>query len=282
MTFAPEVTQMWSRDEFEVSTEDGRNKKAKIVEGYQVTVPPDYTKVQVASLSDLPATGSNYTGLEDVYLKNRSFKRLSPIYWLVIMTYQGQFPAIDQRPKVRWRSVKSTEPIDQDYNGAPIATVNHEPIDGVTKEISDLALIVRRNFRTVNLPAIHPYLDAVSTDEFQGFAPGMARLTEYEVDEKYEANNVDRGYFEVNARVEFRVPYNTTPDKAWYARIRHEGLIERLDSGVLVKAADEQHEPVNRPVLLKANGKRELDPNNAHWLEIKRYGLLPYNALGLL
>jgi hypothetical protein len=35
------------------------------------------------------------------------------------------------------------------------------------------------------------------------------------------------------------------------------------------------------PVLLKADGTKETDPAAAVWLEFKRYGSLPYAALGL-
>jgi hypothetical protein len=39
---------------------------------------------------------------------------------------------------------------------------------------------------------------------------------------------------------------------------------------------------MTRPVLLKQDGTVETEKENAFWLEVQRYGSLPYNALGLL
>lgn len=49
----------------------------------------------------------------------------------------------------------------------------------------------------------------------------------------------------------------------------------------LIRAVDEDKEPVTRPVLLKANGQRELNADNAVWLERPTKRPMPYNALGL-
>jgi hypothetical protein len=35
-------------------------------------------------------------------------------------------------------------------------------------------------------------------------------------------------------------------------------------------------------VLLKADGTRETNPDNAHWLEFQVYRSLPYQGLGLI
>jgi hypothetical protein len=50
----------------------------------------------------------------------------------------------------------------------------------------------------------------------------------------------------------------------------------------IVQAVDSEKQPVASPVLLKWDGSRELNANNARWLETRLYGALPYNALGLI
>jgi len=91
------------------------------------------------------------------------------------------------------------------------------------------------------------------------------------------------GYWQVSASVRFRYPYRTTADKAWYSRVRHEGFYVRPTAGgVIVRACDGYQRPVNKKILLKADGTRETDPNNAYWLEIKKLDSLPFSALGLL
>jgi hypothetical protein len=98
---------------------------------------------------------------------------------------------------------------------------------------------------------------------------------------KQQWDEDDNGYWAVSASIQFRFPYNTTPEKAWYARVRHEGYYEKVGSRV-VHAVDANKERVSKPVLLKSDGTRETNANNAHWLEFKRYGALSYGALRLL
>jgi hypothetical protein len=38
---------------------------------------------------------------------------------------------------------------------------------------------------------------------------------------------------------------------------------------------------VTKPVLLKATGEQELNPDNARFIYTQLYGTLPYSALGL-
>jgi len=92
------------------------------------------------------------------------------------------------------------------------------------------------------------------------------------------------GYYEVTAGVQFRYPYNTTPNKAWYARVRHEGfLVRKTVDDPPGRALDaDQGRETSQPVLLKEDGTEEFDPDNAHFLEFQIYQPLPYNALGLV
>lgn len=50
----------------------------------------------------------------------------------------------------------------------------------------------------------------------------------------------------------------------------------------IVRAVDDNKEPTQTPVLLKLDGSRETNPNNALWIETQLYGALPYQALGLV
>ena len=270
---------MWSKDAFTATSIDGFRKVGKVTEGYQILCDPSTSKLDVSNLTGLPAMGAKHPANDDIRLRNRDFQRLTPIYWMAVMTYEGEYPAIDSKPKVKWVNAESDEPIDVDYNGAPIVTANGEPIDGVNRKINDLVATIQLNYRSVNLVATHSYLDSVNSDTFMGFAPGVAKLTAFDAVQAWDAN--DAGYWQVTARVVFRYPYNTTPSKAWYARVRHEGFMER-HNGRIIHAVDENKQNVTRPVLLKANGAREMVAANAYWMEWQRYGSQPYNSLGLL
>jgi hypothetical protein len=251
---------------------------------------------------------------------------------------------------------------DTDAAGLPHTNVNGELVDGVQRNIIDMTLTVRRNFLAVNGPLALQYLDSTNSDVYtvlsDTWQPGQAALQEYEITPVYAGGIVN--YFEVNARISFRLPYNTIPARAWWSRYRNEGFYERVGTVVtfaapggsgktavgypvvsggavtaivvtytghgytsaptvtitdaggsgasatavltgdrvtsvtigaggtgyrtrLVRAVDENKEPVTKPVLLKANGTREYNALSAVWIErpAKTYSL-PYSALGLL
>lgn len=276
-----QVSQMWSADSFDTSSENGFRKMARIVTAYQVTCDPTTTKVELSNAAQIPVVGDSYPQLSEMYCTNRAFKRQSPVYWIATLTYEGKADdPLGEPPEVSWTDADSDEPIDQDWNGKPIVTVNGEPIDGVTMKIADNVLTVKRNYRAFSPSLTSQYRHSVNSDEFQGYSPGTGRLTKFSAKQIHYRGSFS--YWEVTASIRFRFPYNTTPDKAWYARVRHEGFYEKLSTGEIVRAVDQFGEPVTKPVLLKADGTRELNSNNAHWLEFQRYQALPYSALGLL
>lgn len=281
-----EATRMWSRDSFEAESEKGFRTNAKIIEAYQIVVDPDTTKVEVAEAAGVPQRNTPYTGVPSVICKRRSFERVSPILWIATLNYEGGYgpagPASRPEtspPEISWTDAESNELIDEDADGNPIVTANGEPIEGITMPISDNVLVVRRMFRYFNPYLTNLYRHSVNSDVFASYPPGTARLTKYRADQVW--NESTNGWWMVTANVQFRVPYNTTPEKAWYARVRHEGFHVRVDD-MVIRAVDDNKEPVTRPVQLKADGTRETDPTVGHWKEFKRYQPLSYNALGLI
>jgi hypothetical protein len=271
---------MWSQDSVSETTETGKRANATLIEGYQITVPPGYDQLDVAALPGLPGLGEPFPGLPDARAKNRSFRKLSPIYWICTVSYEGEVPSMNTRPIIRWSNQESDEPIDVDRDGNPIVTANGEPINGVTRKINDLVADVQKNYRSISLPATHQYLESTNADVFLGFAPGVCRLTAFDAVEKWDIQ--DSGYWEVNAKFVFRYPYQTDAAKAWYARVLHEGYYERTLDNKIVRAVDEYKEPVTKPVMLKLNGQRELNPLSATFLEFPRYKPLNYSLLGIV
>lgn len=276
-----EVNQMWSRDAFDITSENGFRETARIQTAYQIFCDPVTTEIELSGTPLIPTTGAQYPQLSEMYCVNRAFERQSPSYWIATLTYEGKTDdPLNEPPEVAWSDAESDEPIDQDWNGKPIVTVNGEPIDGVTMKIADNVLTVKRNYRAFSPWLTSQYRHSVNSDIFQGYAAGTGRLTKFSAKQIYYRGNLS--YWEVTAAIRFRYPYNTTPDKAWYARVRHEGFYEKLPSGQIVRAVDKLGEPVTKPVLLKQDGTRETNSENAYWLEFQRYQALPYNALGLL
>lgn len=301
-----EYSLMWSKPTTSASASDNfRKYQIKLQRAYQCVTSPDETESGVYNGTDLqgnqlPQLGARF-GLDYpfAYADNISIERPSPILWIVTVDYTGELGPGDSNnennplfapPRIDWDDVESEQEIDEDFDGNPIQTINGEPIEGVKALIPDQTVAIKRNMLLFNPYVQARYRRAVNSDIFLGWPPGTAKLM------KLSASNVPNdqgGYWEVSAQIQFRYPYRTTPEKAWYSRVRHEGYYERVElSGPgagtkVVRAVDANKEPVTKPVLLDASGFRipGVEPGEvqtAHWLEFKLYDSLPYSALGLL
>lgn len=301
-----EYSLMWSKPTTSASASDNfRKYQINLQRAYQCVTSPDETESGVYNGTDLqgnqlPKLGARF-GLDYpfAYADNISIERPSPILWIVTVDYTGELGPGDSNnennplfapPRIDWDDVESEQEIDEDFDGNPIQTINGEPIEGVKALIPDQTVSIKRNMLLFNPYVQARYRRAVNSDIFLGWPPGTAKLM------KLSASNVPNdqgGYWEVSAQIQFRYPYRTTPEKAWYGRIRHEGYYERVElSGPgagtkVVRAVDSNKEPVTKPVLLDGSGFRipGVEPGEiqtAHWLEFKLYDSLPYSALGLL
>lgn len=282
------VTQMWSRNGGSSQISDDRKTRTVgFRAGYQVVHSADATVAEVLGASGLPRAGDIIAGASSIFVKRVTPNQVSPILTLVDLEFGGEIgpsgdtndSPVNKAPEIVWSDIETDEPVDEDIDGNPIVTVNNEPIVGVTMKIADQVLSVKRNFASLDLFAISLYRHSVNSDTFLGWPPGTARLT------SFSARNVidtSTGYWEVQAKVQFRRGLRTTDDKAWYKRVRHEGFYVKNSDGQIVRAVDANKQPAQRPVLLKADGTRETVATNAVWLEFPVYSSLPYNTLGLV
>lgn len=281
--------EMWSKQTGNAASPDGKQRTIAMQRAFTVTLDPA-DPLEIAYLSSgLPLVGNPYPGTLFVICRSLDVSRMAPSLAMVTASYSGEIgeggassSPIANETIVTYRGQITDELIDQDINGKPIVTANGEPIEGISERIPDHVATIEKNFASINLPAISAYLRSRNSDTFLGFAPGTARLWEY------SASNVISdgvaGFWKVQATIVFREPYNTTPDKAWWKRVRHEGVLVRSTPTSQPQIAFDPvtKTPVTRPVLLKADGTRETDPDNAHWLEFETTLELPYAALGLL
>ena len=281
-----EVTRMWSRQGVSNETQDGRKFTLSQSVGYQVTTTADANGAEILSHPDIPKCGQVISGTS-VMVRKVTPSRVSPILWLVDVQASGDVgenadDPMNQRAVIRRRSLMSEEPIDQDYNGAPIATVCGEPIQGVTKKVFDMQYTITKNYAYVIDELITQYLDSTNSDTWFGYAPGRAKLIGYAAEEVEYSTKSGVGYYQrVTWDVIVRTPYNTTPAQAWYARTLHQGFYE-FPTPQATKpsiAVDANGQDVTTPVLLKLDGSQEGDPANAIWLYWQLYNALPYDSL---
>jgi hypothetical protein len=293
---AQTAVRMWSRHDASIQSDGGKKYTTTIRETYQVVCDAGDGVGVILGAPGLPYLDDIYPGTAQIRVKSKSPSQVSPIFWLVEVVYEGPFgpqgssdSPLNQRPIVRWGKIESDEPIDEDLAGKAITTVNGEPISGVTKKISDLTLTVTRNYAKIDLAATYEYLHSVNSDTFVGFQPGVCRLVEFSAEEKIVA--AVGGYYEVTAGFHFRWPYRTTPLKAWYARVLHQGFKVKKSlvgppapgqsTSSIANAVDDKGQELTRPVMLKTDGTEEKNPQMANWLEFQIYKPMPYNALGL-
>ena len=276
------VTKMWSKTGGTFASDKFYTyaNKIGITEGYQVLAEPGDDVSVIESAAGLPRHGDQHSSGRWAFVNSITPSPLGPFFWLVIIGYEGDDSSsvID----IEWTDTTSSEPIDRDFNGKAIVTKNNEQVEGLTMEISDPVLIVRRKMDEVNLYSIGAYRHATNSDSFWGWPPGTARLVGYSAKNQFIFGDV-REQWDVTARIQFRYPLaGATSEKAWYKRWRHEGLyVWNPLGGGTRRALDDMGQEVTKPVLLNQIGERETDPSAAIFIYSQVYDSLPYVGLGL-
>lgn len=283
------VDKGWSRTSSEGSSSDGKTFSVAFTEGWQVVHSADATEIEILNAPGLPQVRDFYPSTFVPCTKVGPVSKLGPIYSIVMIQYDGevgpagtQDPPENKLPEYTWSDTTSSEEVDQDVDGNPIVTAAGEPISGVTMDIADQTLTITRNYITFSPWLTHQYRHSVNSDTFASYPAGTARLVGFSATNELSDNGAYQ-YWKVNAKVQFRYPYNTTSAKAWYSRVRHEGYY-CLKAGIDGKqrAVDATGMPVTKPVLLTTAGYEEKVADNATWREFKLYQALPYAALGLI
>jgi hypothetical protein len=283
------VTQMWSKEGGSGESEkyDSFATRFSHTEGYQVEAEIGDSPEDVLAATGIPAYGERHRSGADSFVISKDAQPLGPIFWIVTVNFTGS--RFDGNIDVEWTDTTTSEPIDRDFAGLPIVTACNEQVEGLTYELSDPVVIIRRKFFLFNAYTMSRYRHATNSDTFLGWPPGTARLIGISARNQFKFN-MPLEQWDVTARIQFRLPYmGATAAQAWYKRWRHEGLLvnEPVIPGdptsVLhaVRARDEMGQEVTKPVLLMANGEQETNPNAALFIYTKIYDSLPYSALGL-
>jgi len=281
------VTQMWSKEGGSGESEKYDNFATKYshTEGYMVEAEIGDSSEDVLAAVGIPDYGVRHRSGADSFVDSKDAQPLGPIFWVVTVNYKGS--RFDGNVDIEWSDSTTSEPIDRDYLGAAIQTVNREQVEGLTYELSDPVVTIRRKFFLFNAYTIAAYRHATNSDTFLGWPPGTARLVGCSAKNQFKWG-MPLEQWDVTARIQFRIPYmGATAEQAWYKRWRHEGLLVRR-----LNALDELSEPargidamgqeITKPVLLKANGQEEGNPDAALFIYTQIYGSLPYSALGLI
>jgi hypothetical protein len=278
-----DVTKMWSKSggSFNSQLRDPFDQTFAFTEGYQVLSDTvDDSVTTIIDAAGLPRNGDRHPSGFPAFVTSLRATPLGPIFWLVEVGYEGESDdpgTID----VEWTDVSTTEPIDRDWSGRAIVTANGEQVDGLSVEIADQVVVIRRRFATINTAALAQYRRSTNSDVFLGWPPGTARLVGFSAKNQFAFGAPNQAW-DVTARIQFREAFAGTPvGFAWYKRWRHEGLLVRSGTNIR-RAIDSFSQEKTKPVLLQADGTEETNPDNALFIYTQVYGSLPYSALGLI
>lgn len=186
-----------------------------------------------------------------------------------------------QPTQINFFSITSQEEIDEDFNGQPIVTACGEPILGITRPISDVGIRLQKNFASFDPGSFYTYIDCVNSDTYIGFSPGVLRIASIGADEQFftDEDGNDLPYWSIQVEIHARKPYRTTNAKAWWARYRHEGFYVKSGNNV-VRAVDDNKEPVSQPVQLAVNGTKLADQTQATWVERQIFATVSFASMG--
>lgn len=254
-----------------------------------VELPTD-TELDVRLSPLLPVEKSRHPYFSGLYCMGIDCSRRGPLHFEVTADYasppfkEGQNGAtgpLAQPTQISFSTITSEEPIDEDINGNPITTACGEPIAGITRPISDLGIRLQKNFATFDPASFYTFIDCVNSDTFIGFPPGVLRIANISADEQFftDDNGNSIPYWSVSVEIHARKPYRTTAQKSWWKRYRHEGYY--IKSGTkIVRAVDDNKEPVSQPVQLATNGTKLSDQTQAVWIERQVFSTVNFASMG--
>jgi len=225
------VIEMWSRRSGAYEAKDSIATKFVATTAYQVVHSADETEDAILLDSAIPRVHDEFPSKAGVYATKVRREPAGLVMSVVTVEWEGEADStngggpLDQPPKWVWSNTITTEPVDTDADGVPLCNSNGELKEGFTKDVSDFTLSVTRNFQSINTYALVQYLDSVNSDPFGSpdsiwpAGTGMLRTFTAEATLKDASQ-----YYAVNAQIDFRVPYLTVSERAWWYRYRNDGL----------------------------------------------------------
>jgi len=225
------------------------------------------------------------------FLTSMRVRRTSPIYFEVEGNYgidltgdKGEDPinrpvVVTLPPSVSFSS--SEEPVDTDAAGVALRNINGEGFDPPpTQEFNDLILNFEKNVATIDYTEFSELKSAVCNTGFYGFAAGKPRCIDINAKPAQEGEFI---FYKQTAVIAIREPLADTPAaKTWWRRLIHEGFYEKI-GGKIVRALDEEGEPMTKPVLLDAtSGARITDPALAQWHYSRKYREIDFDDYNLI
>lgn len=186
------------------------------------------------------------------------------------------------KPDVKeWGSQQFQRPAERDLNGKPIVNTAKEPFSQ-PYEIDDSrqTLSVSRNSAEFDDKLANRYRDAVNSDTFLGYPPGIVKLQEISAQEAFHEGEK---YFQIRFVFHFRSEDETDPD--WQLHVLNAGYRELTvtvgPDNFYKTILDDEGLPVNQPVPLNADGEKLRPDQDPIFLDFDVYRKLPFSVFNI-
>ena len=247
----------------------------------------------VQASNQLPREGTVHPTSNLSILRTVSLTQVGPIYFEGTLNYraerrpagqndESQLPW-DQPASIRFESITSEVPMDEDADGQPIVNPGTmEPVDGITRPITDFGMTITRNILGLNPIGVQQFANKVNSDQFLLFPPGVCKTGDITADP--QVHNGQEYYTLVVPIIVREVFGSTTAVEAWYHRRRLQGFYEvQTVNGVdeVVRSLDSEGQPVTTPVLISETGRRLPVGSPPVFVGTKRHNTIPFSNIGL-
>ena len=179
------------------------------------------------------------------------------------------------------------EIVIRDIDGDPVQNSALDPFDPpLTRKAGSLRFGMTKNYPSLDLPFLQAYKNAINSDTWNGFDPGVVRIANITGSKQIESmrtgmTTVKVVYWQLTFEFEL-AETGFGKDGTWKAYVLDQGY--RLwplgeDAPFPIYASDGT--PVSTPAPLDGAGDIG-DPASPQWLQFDIYRPLPFAALGLL
>jgi len=198
-----------------------------------VSTSPISSTVEVLIATGTPKINDPHPLIFTARVRNVTVSQEGPSYGKINVEYDlgalttgpGDGDPTLQEPELRWSSVQTEEPIDEDINGNPIETPNGEAIFGLTETVYDLQLSISRNVLSFSPEITYLFQNKVNSEPFLGFPPGVVLCSNVSATRVFDGSF---NYFRLSVEFLFRAPLRTIPLRAWWKRVLMEGTQVRV------------------------------------------------------
>ena len=194
-------------------------------------------------------------------------------------------------------AITTQEAIDEYLDGTELKPLENpitkEPIEGVTRSITDMIINIEKNVTLFDPVSFYTYYDRVNSDLIpigSGFLPGTCKVVSISEE---QASSLTIPYYKILVKIQARKPWRTSEDKAWWKRIKRQGYYEYTGRFLpptpdfpngrpeILRTQDTNNRDMGRPASLDDQSIRIPDNEDSQYGEYQVYESIAFQGMGL-